>query len=167
MSISLNFKLDLVFRRINSHLKNADSTVKLQIRPSTAGCPAAPSGSTPLGHLLNTHIFILDALHHSLETVTLLLRAGASLDACRDDDPAEVMLDTNIGDPTFTYERASDPNYVALKTLVAGVRRAGSWKLWTLENTKALLRLRSLIARGRAREKRRLRKVMTYWNPRV
>ena len=86
------------------------------------------------------------------------------------------------------YERASDPNFVALKALVAGVRRAGSWKLWTLENTKALLRLRSLIARGRAREKRRLRaktpreialllapafpnelfwKVMTYWNPRV
>ena len=34
-----------------------------------------------------------------------------------------------------------EPYYVALKTLFAGVRRAGSWKLWTLEDVKALLRL--------------------------
>ena len=87
------------------------------------------------------------------------------------------------------YERASDPSFVALKALVAGVRRAGSWKLWTLEDVKALLRLRSLVARGRARERKvRTRRktpreiallfapafpnelfwnVMTYWNPRV
>ena len=83
---------------------------------------------------------------------------------------------------------ASDPNFVALKTLVAGVRRAGSWKLWTLEDVKALLRLRSLVARGRARSVKRLRartpreiellfaptfpnelcwRVLEYWNPRA
>ena len=182
LHVAVSFSHNEYARKIITALIGAGADVNARTNTATN------TGSTPLGHLLNTHIFILDALHHSLETVTLLLRAGASLDACRDDDPAEVMLDTNIGDPTFTYERASDPNYVALKTLVAGVRRAGSWKLWTLENTKALLRLRSLIARGRAREKRRLRaktpreiallfapafpnelfvKVVTYWNPRV
>ena len=114
----------------------------------------------------------------------MLLRAGASLDACCDDESAEDMLD--FGEWCDLAE-VHEPNYVALKTLFAGVRRAGSWKLWTLEDVKALLRLRSLVASGRARDIKRLRartpreitllfapafpkelfwKVMTYWNPR-
>ena len=95
-----------------------------------------------------------DILHHYVETATMLLRAGASLDACCDDESAEEMLEAvDWNDMAKVHE----PNYVALKALVTGVRRAGSFKLWTRENVKALLCLRSLIARGRAREKRRLR----------
>ena len=156
--------------------------------------------STPLGALLHDpgrhHVWVADGrmmntidpdiVHHYLETATMLLRAGASLDACCDDESAEDMLE--FGEWCDLAE-VHEPNYVALKTLFAGVRRAGSWKLWTLEDVKALLRLRSLVARGRARERKvRTRRktpreiallfapafpnelfwnVMTYWNPRV
>ena len=126
-----------------------------------------------------------DILHHYVETATMLLRAGASLDACCDDESAEEMLEA---EEWHDLAEVHEPNYVALKTLFAGVRRAGSWKLWTLEDVKALLRLRSLVARGRARDIKRLRaktpreiallfapafpnelfwKVTEYWNPRV
>ena len=157
------------------------------------------SFSTPLGALLQDpghhHVWVAhaqsdtwvpdpDILHHYVETATMLLRAGASLDACCDDESAEDMLD--FGE-WHDLAEVHEPNYVALKTLFAGVRRAGSWKLWTLEDVKALLRLRSLVASGRARDIKRLRartpreitllfapafpkelfwKVMTYWNPR-
>jgi hypothetical protein len=106
---------------------------------------------TPLGTLLDNHICRADRLHHCLESATLLLRAGASLDACSNDDSAEDFM---FEAEDENDDLASDPNFVALKTLVAGVRRAGSWKLWTLEDVKALLRLRSLVARGRARERK-------------
>ena len=140
---------------------------------------------TPLGTLLDNNACFTSRLPHCLESATLLLRAGASLDACCDDESAEDMLD--FGE-WHDLAEVHEPNYVALKTLFAGVRRAGSWKLWTLEDVKALLRLRSLVARGRARERKvRTRrktpreiallfapafpnelfwKVATYWNPR-
>ena len=148
----------------------------------------AYSYSTPLGALLENTASLPDpdVLNHYLETATLLLRAGASLDACCDDESAEEMLEAEEWND---LAEVHEPNYVALKTLFAGVRRAGSWKLWTLEDVKALLRLRSLVARGRARERKvRTRRktpreiallfapafpnelfwnVMTYWNPRV
>ena len=129
-----------------------------------------------------------DIVHHYLETARMLLRAGASLDACYDDDSAEDFVEALLPVPRSQNGVASDPNFLALKTLFANVRRAGSYKLWTRENVKALLRLRSLVARGRARDIKRLRKktpreialllapafpnelfwnVMTYWNPRV
>ena len=153
--------------------------------------------STPLGALLHDpgrhHVWVEvrqrwvidpDIIHHYLETARMLLRAGASLDACCDDESAEEMLEA---EEWHDLAEVHEPNYVALKTLFAGVRRAGSWKLWTLEDVKALLRLRSLVASGRARDIKRLRartpreitllfapafpkelfwKVMTYWNPR-
>ena len=143
---------------------------------------------TPLGTLLDNHICRADRLHHCLESATLLLRAGASLDACYDDDSAEDFVEALLPVPRSQNGVASDPNFLALKTLFANVRRAGSYKLWTRENVKALLRLRSLVARGRARDIKRLRaktpreialllapafpnelfwNVMTYWNPRV
>ena len=144
-------------------------------------------GSTPLGTSLDDNIFTFAALHNCLEIATLLLRAGASLDACCQTRSAEDLLDALLDLPGWGNDLPSDPNFLALKTLFAGVRRAGSWKLWTLEDVKALLRLRSLVASGRARDIKRLRarrpreitllfapafpkelfwKVMTYWNPR-
>ena len=142
---------------------------------------------TPLGTLLDSNACSTSRLPHCLETATLLMRAGASLDACWDDDSAEDFVEASLPVPRSRNGVGSDPNFLALKTLFANVRRAGSYKLWTRENVKALLRLRSLVARGRARDIKRLRKktpreiallfapafpnelfwkVMTYWNPR-
>ena len=39
------------------------------------------------------------------------------------------------------------------KALINGVRAAGSWKAFCRQDHKQILRLRSLIARGRARER--------------
>ena len=134
--------------------------------------------------MLDNNACYTSRLPHCLESATLLLRAGASLDACCDDESAEEMLEAEEWND---LAEVHEPNYVALKALGTGVRRAGSWKLWTRENVKALLRLRSLVARGRARDIKRLRaktpreialllapafpnelfwKVSTYWNPR-
>ena len=147
------------------------------------------SSLTPLGILLDSNACYTSRLPHCLESATLLLRAGASLDACYNGNlSAENMLEALV-EAEDLNGLASDPDFIALKTLFANVRRAGSYKLWTLENVKALLRLRSLVARGRARERKvRTRrktpreiallfapafpnelfwKVMTYWNPRV
>ena len=41
----------------------------------------------------------------------------------------------------------------ALKALINGVRAAGNWKQYCRRDHKQILRLRSLIARGRARER--------------
>ena len=77
---------------------------------------------------------------------------------------------------------------VACEAFVADVRAAGgTWKQYVLQLPKALLRLRSLVARNRARSVKRLRartpreiellfaptfpnelcwRVLEYWNPR-
>ena len=66
-------------------------------------------------------------------------------------------------------------DWVAMKTIVAGVRREGSWKAYCRVEHKRFLRLRSLLVRGRAettdaRVERILRlpngpcwKVLAYW----
>jgi hypothetical protein len=136
----------------------------------------------------------------AFESVKLLLRAGASLDACRDsaendDCTAEEMLRKTRDSLTLTGRATGHPNYaddeyfVACEALVADVRAAGgTWKQYVLHMPKALLRLRSLVARGRARSVKRLRartprelellfaptfpnelcwRVLEYWNPRA
>ena len=83
---------------------------------------------------------------------------------------------------------ADNEVFLACEVMVADVRAAGSWKAYARVPSKELLRLRSLVARGRAREKRRLRaktpreiallfaptfpnelcwRVLEYWNPRA
>ena len=42
--------------------------------------------------------------------------------------------------------------FVQVKALINGVRAAGSWKAFCRQDHKKILRLRSLITRGRARE---------------
>ena len=80
------------------------------------------------------------------------------------------------------------PDFYACKALVSDYRAAGqTWKGYVRALPKELLRLRSLVARGRAREKVRTRtktpreiallfaptfpnelfwQIMAYWNPR-
>ena len=123
-----------------------------------------------------------DDARASLDMITRLLRAGAGLDAIQRDKSAEDML----CDEGHRYRESS--HYCALVALISDVRAAGStWKAYVRAPPKELLRLRSLVARGRARERRRLRaktpreiaslfapsfpnelfwKVTEYWNPR-
>ena len=43
--------------------------------------------------------------------------------------------------------------FVQTKALICAVRAAGSWKLYCRQDHKKILRLRSLVARGRTRER--------------
>ena len=141
------------------------------------------AGETPLAIALFLSVWRSpDYARASLDMITRLLRAGAGLDAIQRDKSAEDML----CDEGHRYRGSSD--YRALEALVSDLRAAGSnWKSYVRAPPKELLRLRSLVARGRAREKKRLRaktpreiallfapsfpnelfwNVATYWNPR-
>ena len=145
-------------------------------------------GETPLGLTLACSIwgstYRRDLSRSCLDVVTRLLRAGAGLDAINgDNESAEDML----RDDEASDNRLSSDFY-ACKTLVSDYRAAGqTWKGYVRALPKELLRLRSLVARGRAREKMRTRTktpreiallfaptfpnelfwgIMTYWNPR-
>ena len=123
-----------------------------------------------------------DGARASLDMITRLLRAGAALDAIQGDASVEDWL-REAGNKYDEF-----PHFCALKALLSDLRAAGStWKGYVRALPKELLRLRSLVARGRAREKKRLRaqtpreikllfapsfpnelfwKIMEYWNPR-
>ena len=71
----------------------------------------------------------------SMECVTALLRAGASLDRAFRDIPLEAQV-------RYTEMPA------AIKALVSGVRRAGSFKRYVREPHREVLALRGLAMRG-------------------
>ena len=163
------------------------------------------TGYAPLGMALECHFWCGDDTKRrsAFETVKLLLRHGASIDACRQEpDPThyvgeftveaeEIMRRTEHQDRlrVMPHNLAADEHFVACKALVADMRAAGgTWKQYVLHLPKALLRLRSLVARGRARSVKRLRartpreielllapafpnelcwRVLEYWNPRA
>ena len=126
-----------------------------------------------------------------LDMVTRLLRAGAALDAIQEGNvSAEDLLHQQKAKMQSQVEPPLEvtSHYHVCKALVSDYRAAGSnWKGYVRALPKELLRLRSLVARGRAREKVRTRtktpreiallfaptfpnelfwKVSTYWNPR-
>ena len=77
------------------------------------------------------------------------------MDAVSDEDTAEMILGK--------YEDArpdlrGNDTFVQTKALICAVRAAGSWKLYCRQDHKKILRLRSLVARGRATPKK--------WSPR-
>ena len=80
----------------------------------------------------------------------MLLRAGASLDAVIDNDPADFILGDLNG--RFSNLRDND-TFLQTKDMIIGVRAAGCWKQYCRRDHKQILRLRSLVARGRARER--------------
>ena len=124
-----------------------------------------------------------DAARASLDMITRLLRAGAALDAIRGDNSS---IEDLLREEGHRYRESSQ--FCALEALISDLRAAGSnWKSYVRAPPKELLRLRSLVARGRAREKKRLRAktpreiallfapsfpnelfwgIITYWNPR-
>ena len=152
-----------------------------------AGVNATTSaGETPLAIALFLSIWRSPSDSRAcLDMITTLLRAGATLDAIRGNSSAEDLLREEEKREEYAL---LCPDFYACKALVSDLRAAGStWKGYVRAPPKELLRLRSLIARGRAREKKRLRartpreiallfaptfpnelfwKVATYWNPR-
>ena len=78
----------------------------------------------------------------TIDVVKTLLRAGASLDSA-----------TRSFEERLNHIRGDAEHIVAIRNLVASVRAAGSWKAHCRLAHKQVLRLRSLVARGRTRER--------------
>ena len=91
--------------------------------------------------------------------MTMLLRAGAHVES----------IVKEVADSNKTYsaswclaqvllrhpELGRDEDFLKAQTLVAGVAEAGSYKKWLRRPHRSVLRLRSLVSRGRATLKRR------------
>ena len=167
----------------------------VNIRESDSRC-----GETPLAWAIGkfrvwsrgnfTPSFSRRCSFRCLECVVKLLRAGASLDSLGQFVPdgesksiEEYMARQIAREPDL----ATDEHFIALQGIVADLRAAGSWRKYVIIPMKEVLRLRSLIARGRAREKLRTRsrtprpiawlmsphvpneiawRVLEYWSPR-
>ena len=103
----------------------------------------------------------------ALQFLTALLRAGSSLDAVTSDRPAAGLLlvvpgdrsaetllrrlEQEQGDPTLFHNE----HWVACRALVDAIRAAGgTWAAYRRQARKDVLRLRSLVSRGRARVRR-------------
>ena len=141
-------------------------------------------GETPLAIALGLSVWRYPyPAHACLDMITRLLRAGSALDAIHGDKSAEDVLREE--------QSESAPYLHVCKALISDVRAAGStWKGYVRAPPKELLRLRSLVARGRARENMHATRtrtktpreiallfaptfpnelfwnVATYWNPR-
>ena len=86
----------------------------------------------------------------TIDVVTTLLRAGASLDRGTAALPGSTRPFEEVLDYIEAYVHGAIPErVVAIRTLVASVRAAGSWKAHCRLAHKQVLRLRSLVARGR------------------
>ena len=92
---------------------------------------------------------------HRVALVSELLRAGASLDIRIDTGPYGIF--DSVDDLVRAIEREIDGlrdnrDWVAIRSLIEGVRRAGgTWAAYARLPRRRVLRLRSLMARGRAR----------------
>ena len=131
------------------------------------------------------------------ECVQLLLRAGHPLEMLHmgmesisvEDvlDPIAFGATSYTGDASYPFDAIDLARAVRAAQLTSTSTRLTPWQKYCLLPPKELLRLRSLVARGRARERRRLRsktpreisllfapsfpnelfwKVMAFWNPR-
>ena len=74
------------------------------------------------------------------------IRAGANVGAYDRED-----LEQN---ETLCPALATDQHWLACKHLILGVRAAGSWRAYARLPRKRVLRLRSLMLRGRAKPRR-------------
>ena len=87
----------------------------------------------------------------TIDVVTALLRAGASLDSWA--QSFEDHLNNIVNNLANGGHYNGQQNVGAVRKLVASVRAAGSWKAHCRLPHKQVLRLRSLVARGRTRER--------------
>ena len=110
-------------------------------------------GETPL---FNIHM----ASESTIDIVATLLRAGASLDLVQ---PIRTIRQGSVRSFEELLNHIDvDPDrrahVGAVRTLVASVRAAGSWKAHCRLPHKQVLRLRSLVARGRVKLPSRTRR---------
>ena len=82
-----------------------------------------------------------------LEIVTLLLKGGASLDECRHGRSAEAVFNQ----ARQTENWADDENVRAVKALIGGVRKHGSYKRYVRAPHRDVLACRGLAQRGKLR----------------
>ena len=87
----------------------------------------------------------------SVECVTALLRAGASLDRVYKEHPIEYHFPADIN------SRDPESFWPTMRTLVAGVRRNASFKRYVREPHREVLLLRGLAMRGHLVPRRRTR----------
>ena len=108
-----------------------------------------------------TPLFSIDQLSEStIDVVTVLLRAGASLDfkhRIGEDQPVPRSFEAHLDGLEDGLEDGLDDDELEhvgpIRNLVASVRAAGSWKAHCRLPHKQILRLRSLVARGRTKER--------------
>ena len=113
----------------------------------------APVNAQTSHSVCKTPLFMIRRVSEStIDVVTTLLRAGASLDSS---DSTRFEEHVNRKHDHFDDINASDHHrYIGeIRNLVASVRAAGSWKAHCRLPHKQVLRLRSLVARGRTRER--------------
>ena len=94
-----------------------------------------------------------EGLKNLVKCCIMLLRAGASLDAIGRPGPGgeQKSVEDHVNCQLETCEDLEDnEDVIAFQATVAELRAAGSWRQYVLAPPKDLLRLRSLIARGRA-----------------
>jgi hypothetical protein len=102
-------------------------------------------GETPL-------FMIQEVSEWTLHMVTTLLRAGTSLDYV-DREASNRSFEGHLSH-IYNPSAGHDVRHVgAIRDLVASVRAAGSWKAHCRLPHKQILRLRSLVARGRTKER--------------
>ena len=99
-------------------------------------------GGRPLARML--WAFPAQSCH--VKILEILLRAGATLDSVQRDESFDALLDSR-DDP-------DNEHFVAMSDIVASVRKHGSWKAHCIAPHRMVLRLRSLVARGRAKPAR-------------
>ena len=101
---------------------------------------------------------IVELSASTIDVVTVLLRAGASLDfkhRIGEDQPVPRSFEAHLDGLEDGLEDGLDDDELEhvgpIRNLVASVRAAGSWKAHCRLPHKQILRLRSLVARGRVK----------------
>ena len=114
----------------------------------------APVNAQTSHSVYKAPLFMIRRVSEStIDVVTTLLRAGASLDS--PDRSFEEHL--NLIDAIDSHG-VNAAHVRAIRTLVTSVRTAGSWKAHCRLAHKQILRLRSLVARGRVKLPSRTRR---------
>jgi hypothetical protein len=92
------------------------------------------------------------------EVVTMLLRAGASVDTSSASNPSGwqatravcVGVYQSLDDPRCA-ELVADPHFLTIKAQIHGVHKAGSWRAYIMAPRLEVLTLRGLANRGKIR----------------
>ena len=111
------------------------------------GSDEGGSGTAPLAGAIN-YLLASDDASWQLSVIVRLLRAGASLDDCDDGLTAEDMIARE--EERWSELVYNNDHFQAAKTLIHGVRAAGSWKKYCRRRAphREILALRSLATRG-------------------